>query len=46
MSWIYGQQWRVLGLKHERIECENKGHIKPTKDGGGRKQTNKKFPEN
>ena len=41
MSWIYGQQWVVLGLEHERIECENKMNIKPTKDDGGSKQ--KKF---
>ena len=42
MSWIYGQQWGMLGLEHERIECENKRkHKKPTKDGGGSNQKKK-----
>ena len=40
MSWIYGQQWGLLGFEHERIECKNKVHIKPKKDGGGSKQKN------
>ena len=34
MSWVYKRQWGLLGFEHERIECENKVHIKPTKAGG------------
>ena len=38
MSWIYGQQWDMLGFEHERIECKNKNAHESTKDGGGRNE--------
>ena len=34
MSWVYGRQWGMLGFEHEKIECENKLHIKLTNGNG------------